>query len=81
MVRVMAHRLLYRIHNSVGPRSGLDQKFANCAGAISKLRIAFCKLHRLINRAQRLCHITIHSVTCHLGYLDAVPSTSRFKNS
>ena len=35
----------------LGSASGLDQKFANCACAISKWRSAFCKLRRFTNRA------------------------------
>ena len=34
--------------------SDIGQTYVNCACAMSTLRSAFCKLHRLTNRAQQL---------------------------
>ena len=42
-----------------GLGTGLGQKFAICACAISELRSTFCKLHRLTNRTQ---HIIVYII-------------------
>jgi len=50
-VRIMV-MVMVRFRVRLGLGSRLGQKFAHCTRAISKLRSAFCKLHRLTNRGQ-----------------------------
>ena len=46
--------------SGLGLGSGLGQKFANCAYAISKLHSTFCELCRLTNRVQHSCLILVY---------------------